>query len=146
MNHFQSFDLIFGFFQCEAGARITLSCDDVLTQACDSGLYDYLLVAPNWSYENYTLLVFRIICSFKLKLANLYMILVKIKLQTFAFFCLRIRSFNEPQNLLFCSKNFLWNRYSNIYIEIFDRIPFVENINENTPRSVKTMTELTAGW
>ena len=43
------------FLKCETGARVVLSCDDIATQACDSGLYDYLLVAPNWSYENYSL-------------------------------------------------------------------------------------------
>ena len=49
------FDHLNGFFKCETGARVVLSCDDIATQACDSGLYDYLLVAPNWSYENYSL-------------------------------------------------------------------------------------------
>ena len=36
--------------------RISMTCNDVLTQNCDDGYYDYVLVAPDWAWEKYYLL------------------------------------------------------------------------------------------
>jgi secreted trypsin-like serine protease len=39
-----------------AGGHISMTCTDVLTQTCDQGYYDYILVAPDWGWEKYYLL------------------------------------------------------------------------------------------
>jgi len=36
--------------------RISMTCVDVMTQSCDAGYYDYILVAPDWGWEKYYLL------------------------------------------------------------------------------------------
>jgi len=36
--------------------RISMTCTDVRTQSCDSGYFDYILVAPDWGWEKYYLL------------------------------------------------------------------------------------------
>ena len=33
-----------------------MTCNDVMTQNCDDGYYDYVLVAPDWAWEKYYLL------------------------------------------------------------------------------------------
>jgi len=36
--------------------KISMTCEDVLTQSCEGGYYDYILVAPDWGWEKYYLL------------------------------------------------------------------------------------------
>ena len=32
-----------------------MTCTDVMTQSCDGGYYDYILVSPDWTWEKYYL-------------------------------------------------------------------------------------------
>merc|ERR1719422_1475445 len=44
------------WLKAKDNGRIQMSCSCVMTQSCDGGYYDYILVSPDWTWEKYYLL------------------------------------------------------------------------------------------
>ena len=46
---------LLSYFQGVENTRVLIDCDEIETQVCNPDFFDYVLLAPDWSWTKYSM-------------------------------------------------------------------------------------------